>query len=34
MGLIGGHTHVPMVRTIADLTVINAGTLVLLQDPC
>ena len=31
--LIGGHTHVPMVRTIETLTVINPGTLVLTQDP-
>jgi predicted phosphodiesterase len=32
--MIGGHTHLPMVRTVEGLTVINAGTLVLLQDPC
>lgn len=32
--MIGGHTHVPMVRTVSGLTVINAGTLVLLQEPC
>ena len=32
--MIGGHTHEPMIRTVAGLTVINAGTLVLLQDPC
>jgi predicted phosphodiesterase len=31
--LIGGHTHRPMVRTIAGLTIINPGTLVLEQDP-
>ena len=32
--MIGGHTHEPMIRTVAGLTVINAGTLVLLQNPC
>ena len=32
--MIAGHTHVPMVRTVEGLTVINAGTLVLLQEPC
>lgn len=32
--MIGGHTHLPMVRTVEGLTVINAGTLVLLQEPC
>jgi predicted phosphodiesterase len=32
--MIAGHTHEPMVRVIGELTVINAGTLVLLQEPC
>ncbi len=32
--MIGGHTHEPMVRTVSGLTVINAGTLVRLQNPC
>lgn len=32
--MIGGHTHEPMVRTVAGLTVINAGTLVRRQRPC
>lgn len=32
--VIAGHTHEAMVRTVGALTVINAGTLVLLQDPC
>jgi predicted phosphodiesterase len=32
--MINGHTHEPMVRTVGALTVINAGTLVLLQNPC
>jgi predicted phosphodiesterase len=31
--MICGHTHEPMVRTVEGLTVINAGTLVLLQNP-
>ncbi len=30
---VGGHTHVPMVRTIGKVTIINPGTLVLDQDP-
>lgn len=29
----GGHTHVPMVRTIQGLTVLNPGTLVATQNP-
>ena len=32
--MICGHTHEAMVRTVGTLTVINAGTLVLLQEPC
>jgi len=32
--MICGHTHEAMVRTVGSLTVINAGTLVLLQNPC
>ncbi len=32
--MICGHTHEPMVRTVGGVSVINAGTLVLLQDPC
>ena len=31
--LVGGHTHVPMVRTVEGLTVVNPGTLVLTQEP-
>jgi predicted phosphodiesterase len=35
--LVGGHTHIPMVRTVERggnrLTVVNPGTLVMLQGP-
>lgn len=31
--VIGGHTHVPMVRTIDGVTFINPGTLVSTQQP-
>ena len=30
---VGGHTHVPMVRTFGELTVINPGSLVAGQEP-
>lgn len=32
--VISGHTHRPMVRTIAGLTIINAGTLLGAHNPC
>jgi predicted phosphodiesterase len=32
--LINGHTHRPMVRSIAGLTIVNAGTLLREHDPC
>lgn len=31
--IVGGHTHRAMVRTIAGLTIVNPGSLVLEQDP-
>ena len=32
--VISGHTHRPMVRTIAGITIINAGTLLRDHNPC
>jgi predicted phosphodiesterase len=31
--LVGGHTHLPMVRSFGGLTVVNPGTLVRDEDP-
>lgn len=32
--LIAGHTHIPMLRRIGDLVLVNAGTLHRAYDPC
>ncbi|HEU5077136.1 MAG TPA: metallophosphoesterase family protein [Polyangiaceae bacterium] len=32
--LIAGHTHLPMLRRVSELTVVNAGTLHRNYDPC